>query len=82
MTWQLLALTIIWTSAPGCRSSWATAGATRLTIQVSAAGTDDGLGLGAARDDPLDGARDLVAGGEAGDGISGEQDVVGADLDQ
>ena len=47
-----------------------------------AAGADDGLGIGAMGDDPLDDAGDLVAGREAADRLAGEQDVVRADLDQ
>ena len=45
-------------------------------------GTDDGLGLVAVGDDPLDDALDLVAGADPADRRAGEQDVVGADLDQ
>ena len=47
-----------------------------------AAGADHNLGVMSVGDDPLDGAGELVAGGEAGDQPTGEQDVVGLDLDE
>ena len=82
MTWQLRALTIMWTPAPGSSSSCVDGRGDQADDPGQPAGADDGLGLGAVGDDPLDGARDLVAGGEAADGLAGEQDVVGPDLDQ
>ena len=80
--WQLRALTIIWTFDAGLQVELFDSRGDEADDPGQTAGADDRFGLGAMGDDSLDGAGDLVAGGEAVDGVSREQDIIGLDRDE